>query len=212
MLDYFNNFSVINLAEFLAMSASMLGAFLVSRKDTKNNKYYGFLAFFISNIFMSIVAIDKGMVPLMIQLAFFAIGAYLGIKYELNKKNNFHLIHILNKFSLIMIIFTIIYFLFNLKESYSFSITNIEIIAATMAIIGNFFMRYDTYYKFLAFLLFLLADILYIIVAKDHEMYFFLIQSTFFIYTSLYGMYQSYLEIQQKNCRIAPKKIFKYGG
>jgi hypothetical protein len=201
---------IYKILEMLSMFSTMLGAFYISKKDMNNNKLKGFVFFMIGNITMFFVSIEKGMFPLFVQLCFFSIGAFLGLKHEFDKKKKdiFNLLIILAFF-----FFVILLFFLNNINSFNFNLLNqsyLELTAAIIAISGNFLVKYSGLKKFYAFFMFFIADIFYIKVAINHEMWFFMTQSMFFIYTSFSGMYYSYNEylIESKKTK---RKIFKYG-
>jgi hypothetical protein len=64
----------------------------------------------------------------------------------------------------------------------------LDTIAATIAIIGSFILKsHDLNFRLNAFIAFFIADVLYVYVGYNHGMYFFMIQSAFFLYTSFEG-------------------------
>lgn len=196
-------FSIFTVLEFIGMICSMLGAFYLSRHEDKVPhhmlKAFGFFA--ISNVAMLLVSAHMLMVPLFLQVILFVSTTYLGIMtYGPNKFNQSQMKQIkLFAFALMFFVFFLLLGIYQSKTGIlNFSITNIEIAAAATAIGGSFLMKYQTFnLRFLGFFLFFVADILYVKVGIDNALYFFAIQSGYFIYTSIAGMKNS-LDMKEK--------------
>jgi len=174
---------MVEYLEFFGMVFSMLGAFFSSRKSN-SNKYilYGFISFLIADIAMFYMALFLGMIPLLTQVIFFTLSAITGIS---KIKNNILITKLLYILFALMLVSSIYIIGLN-KEDLTFDISLIEVIAATLAIIGSFMLAYKEY-RMYSFILFFIADIIYIYVAYEKELLFFGIQSAFFIYTSYAG-------------------------
>lgn len=194
----------IDILEFFGMAFAISGAIYMSRdsKIVPNHMFKAFLVFFISNMFMIIVAAVEGMIPFFIQQCFFMIGAYLGLIYYLKKlyTNYFYnYIKFINIITIIYIIVVII-ILFNLSNNYTFNITIIELAAAILAISGNFILKADNLnIRSYAFIFFIIADIIYVYIAIDHNLLFFTSQSLFFVFTGIIGLKNTLKNIKLNN-------------
>lgn len=174
------------IAEFLGMVFSMLGAFYMSRdynKDPRHmEKAFGF--FLISNVSMIMLSAALLMIPLLIQMGLFMITAYNGLIKNRPDLKKMVLIVPIVTFSIGTALF-----ISNMQKEMSFHITIIEVLAAAIAIYGSHIAKEEIYNKrILSFILFFVADILYIMIAYEKGLLFFGIQSAFFIYTSLSGL------------------------
>jgi len=185
-------FSVTSFLEFVGMLGAISGAVFMSRdpRIVKNNMLKAFSSFVIANLAMLIVAIINEMSALVIQQLLFLSGAVIGFRVNLYKtKVN---IKVLNKimYSLYVILFlymlNVIYLSLNLNFS-NINLPVIESLAAFMAILGNFLLSGTYSSQLKAFILFIIADIVYIWIAIDHNMYFFMLQSAFTVYTAYSG-------------------------
>lgn len=179
------------ILEFLGMVFSMLGAYLMSRDSTKmpRHLYYAFISFGVANLFMIAVSFYHGIAPLLIQMVFFATSAYMGIIAHSRDKE---------KDSLLMFWVILTYSIFlmiiwnstNIEFKLNFEL--IDTVAATIAILGSFILKtHDLNFRLNAFIAFFIADVLYVYVGYTHGMYFFMVQSAFFLYTSLEGYYNT---------------------
>ena len=172
----------IHIFEGFGMIFSMLGAFFMSANNDIDKKYLkrAFIFFLISNFFMIIVSAATHLVPLTVQMSFFAITAINGI-YSINRDKLIRNALYTSFTSLVIIVF----FLSYSGDNAIMKIENIDIVAALMAIVGSYILAYNKIY---AFILFFLADILYVFIAYENTLPFFMIQSMFFIYTSSRGL------------------------
>lgn len=174
------------IAEFLGMVFSMLGAFYMSRdynKDPRHmEKAFGF--FLISNVSMIMLSAALLMIPLLIQMGLFMITAYNGLIKNRPDLKKMVLIVPIVTFSIGTALF-----ISNMQKEMSLHITMIEVLAAAIAIYGSHIAKEEIYNKrILSFILFFVADILYIMIAYEKGLLFFGIQSAFFLYTSLSGL------------------------
>lgn len=166
--------------EFVAMGFSMLGAFYMSKGVQTMVK--SFAAFGLANMLLIVVSLHIGLLPLLIQMVFFGYASYSGlIKFEIDK---------LLLRSIVVIYIIALYFIIDIREM-TFEITLIEVIASTMAIVGAIIIKYNSQRKN-AFILYFLADVLFVYIAYTHNMLWFGIQSAFFIYTSFAGYMREY--------------------
>jgi len=177
---------VIENLEFIGMIFSMLGAFMSSFKNDKDSKYilFAYYSFLISDVFLFYMGVMLGMIPFLVQLVFFIFSAINGIA---KIKNNI----IINKtlfiaFGLLMISGIYLAGIIG-SDKISFEITRTEVLAAILAIIGSFFLAYKEL-RFYSFVLFFLADSIYLYIAYEKHLLYFGIQSFFFLFTSIKGM------------------------
>lgn len=174
------------IAEFLGMVFSMLGAFYMSRDYNKDPRHMekAFSFFLISNVSMIMLSAALLMIPLLIQMGLFMITAYNGLI-----KNRPDLKRVVLIVPVITFIIGAFLFITNMQKEMSLHITIIEVLAAAIAIYGSHIAKEEIYNKrILSFILFFVADILYIMIAYDKGLLFFGIQSAFFLYTSLSGL------------------------
>lgn len=171
---------MIEVLEFVAMIFSMLGAFYMSRGTHTMIK--SFMAFSVANMLLIIVSLQLGLGALFVQMIFFSYASYSGlIKFGVRK----------DLLLLVLAIYLVLLSLFSDISNWKFEITLIEVIAATMAIAGAIIIKYNSQRKN-AFILYFLADILYVYIAINHNLMWFGIQSAFFIYTSMVGYINEY--------------------
>ncbi len=179
---------ITTILELTAAVFSILGAFLLSR-DLQINPialYFGFISFFIGNVFMIHLALLEHMAPLLIQLVLFSAGAHLGVISHAKNKEK---VKMISYFVLTMTTFSLLYLYFNASADFVFKFSTIEIIAATIAISGNFMMKtHNPLVRINAFYLFIIADAVYVIVAINADLYFFAFQAAFFVFTSTAGI------------------------
>lgn len=174
------------IAEFLGMVFSMLGAFYMSRDYNKDPRHMekAFTFFLISNVSMIMLSAALLMIPLLIQMGLFMITAYNGLI-----KNRPDLKRVVLIVPVITFIIGAFLFITNMQKEMSLHITIIEVLAAAIAIYGSHIAKEEIYNKrILSFILFFVADILYVMIAYDKGLLFFGIQSAFFLYTSLSGL------------------------
>lgn len=172
--------------EFFAMFFSMGGAYLMSRdlRKYEDTLYKANISFLVANIMLIFVSVHMGMVALLIQMLLFTMASSLNIyALSINKKRDLNILGIL--------IAIILFKLFQL-DTFVYEITGLEILAASMAISGSFIMKTKSdNLRLFMFLLFFVADLLYVYIAYDKGMIWFGIQSFFFLYTSLQGAYNT---------------------
>jgi len=173
----------LHILEFLGAASTMTGAFLVSR-NKENLMFFGFIGFLTANLLMFAFATGKGMLPLQIQMAFFFFGSLPGLKaYSSNWKMVRNTL-----FSIFMLYMILIISVMDFKISIT-DISPIEVIAATIAIVGSYMLRYkNSNIKIISFMMFFVADVLYVAISIELGLIFFGIQSLFFWYTSIDGI------------------------
>lgn len=185
------------ILEILGAVFSILGAYLMSSSSKINIKplYFAFISFFISNLALFTFFTYSGKIPVMVQMFFFFITAILGIyKLTENKKRD----------SFIMMIVLVIYILIiylivipSMSKS-DFTIIPIDFIASFIAILGSYLLSSHNYIiRGYAFILFFIADLLFVYIGYVNGFYFFMIQSIFYLYTSTKG----YLNTMEKSIK-----------
>jgi len=192
----------ITFLEFNGMLFALLGAIYMSRNQTtyKNTMLYAFSFFTFSNMSMLIVAYEHNMLPLVIQQILFFTGAIIGVKLQMKNVLSLEKYLKYNKiFNIILFVYISLLILFVSSNSidFSFVMDNIEIFAAILAIIGNFLLPRELYLARIAFQLFIIADILYVFIAYEHNMYFFLVQSLFTVYTAYKGLKNTNISMRE---------------
>jgi uncharacterized membrane protein YhhN len=170
---------------------SIAGAYLMSLSSKENTRplYYGFISFFISNLALLTFFVLNGKVPVIVQMILFFITAILGIyKLTTNKKRDVSIIcGILFVYSLVLI-FTI---LPNI-ENIDFNILFIDSTASLIAILGSFLLSSPNHIiRSYAFICFFVADVIFVYIGYSNAYFFFMVQSIFFIYTSLKGYHNT---------------------
>lgn len=170
---------------------SIAGAYLMSLSSKENTRplYYGFISFFISNLALLTFFVLNGKVPVIFQMILFFITAILGIyKLTKNKKRDVSIISgILFIYSLILV-FTILPSI----ENIDFNILFIDSTASLIAILGSFLLSSPNHIvRSYAFICFFVADVIFVYIGYSNAYFFFMIQSMFFIYTSLKGYHNT---------------------
>jgi hypothetical protein len=177
----------ISFAELIGAVTTMAGSYYLAKGTTKT----AFIYFIVSNTLMFYVAMSHGLVGLSIQMIIFSIIGINMLMFLSSQKN---------KTKKHLYVFYGIYFMFLLlflnPGSLNFTFGKIDLIAAVLAIAGTLTMKYNNTIKLFGFISFFIADLLYIYIANENHMWFFMIQSFFFLYTSLLGIYT--LKIKQR--------------
>lgn len=167
---------------------SIMGAYLMSLSTKTHQRplYLAFIAFFTSNLCLFAFFLFAGKVPILIQILFFYVGAFMGvIKKSEHKKRD---AKILSAVSIVYVLILTISLSIIPMQSIGFEVLPLDSLAASMAIIGNFLLSSSSHLRrSYAFILFFLADVLYVYVGYSNGFYFFMIQSFFFLYTSVNG-------------------------
>ena len=175
------------ILEVIGAIFSILGAYLMSlsTKDNTRPLYFGFISFFISNLALLTFFTLTGKVPVMIQMVLFFITAIIGI-YRLtqNRNRDISIMGIVLTIYITILFFTIV----PNMSSIDFNILFIDLLAASIAIFGSFILSSKNHItRSYAFLCFLVADVIFVYIGFINGFYFFMIQSMFYIYTSLKG-------------------------
>jgi hypothetical protein len=180
--------------EFIAMACAMTGAYFMSMNPKKcpNHMVWAFVAFGTSNIFGLQYAMYYLMIPLIIQQALFFHSAVLGVNETVGRRWKGKTLKKVERTTLTLMIlsFTAAFFVaYVFGEEANLKVTFLEVVAAVMAITGSYLMRKETYNALkIAFILYFVADVFYVYIAIERELWFFMIQSAFFIYTSWRGL------------------------
>lgn len=175
---------MIHIFEFIGMLFSMIGAFYMSMDKEKDPKHMwkAFHFFGISNIAVLMVASYSLIVPLYIQMVLFMTSTLVQLKEYYQKT-------IVYGIYLAALIISLILMFINYQKGFVLSISNIEVIAAICAITGSFLLKTkDKKILLSAFILFLIADSIYSYVGYKRELWYFMLQSIFFLYTSIRGI------------------------
>ena len=190
------------LIEFLGSALAILGAYFMSRNlvEHPNAMFYAFVAYFSSNIFLVHLAFIEGMLPLLIQQVLFITSAVIGLNSHSVNKQKVNKI-VASFIGLTILSLSAIYFLSG--KEFTFHITNIEILAAFFAISGSFILKtHNPHTRMYAFYGFIIADIFYIWIGFNSELYFFMIMAMVFIYTSFVGIINTQKLIKEQNTNI----------
>ena len=169
--------------EFSGMVFTMTGAFLITNKKEKT-RLIGLFAFIAANYTVFAFASMKGLLPLQIQMIFFFFAGIPAIKsYCKNWKTVKKYLWI---FSSVYLLLLISFVHFNIRSN---SIPIIEIIAASIAVIGSYLQKFKlSDMRIISFIMFFVADILYVGISIENSLLFFGIQSFFFWFTSIKGI------------------------
>lgn len=180
---------MLETLEFIGAIFSILGAILIGIA-TKEMLYRAFCSFFVSNIALFTFFLIEGKVPMLIQMAMFFWSAVLGI-YRLSsfqKRDKTIIIILLSVYVVILALLLLNIGISNI----TFEIKLIDVVASSMAIYGSFLLSSDIKLKRnIAYILFLLADILFVYIGYTNGFYFFMVQSAIFIFTSSAGLYNT---------------------
>lgn len=197
------------ILEIIGMLGSILGAILLSLSERKyvNKTFYAFLSFFVANFALVIFSAYKNMLFLYVQMIFFIITSYFVLisKHKDNIKDKINIIYL----SLIFISISIgLFFIFYNNKLSIQDFNKYELIAAILAVVGSFIMKYRDYRILVfAFILFFIADILYVSIALDNGLNYFAIQSGFFVLTSLYGIYNIFNDMKINSENLTQKDL-----
>lgn len=162
---------------------AIAGAWFMSY-DTKDYLYKAFCAYFISNIALIIFFMQNGKIPMLIQFILFTYTAFIGMrKKSSNIESTDKLLHVMLFIALISFCFSMVH-----SHNISFEISIIDVVAATFAILGSYLLSsHSSDVRKIAFILFVIADSLYVYIGFTNEFYFFLLQSAFFLFTGVRG-------------------------
>ncbi len=186
------------ILEALGAIFSILGAYLMSMSSKEDTKplYFGFVSFFISNLALLTFFTLNGKVPVIIQMILFFATAILGI-YKLSKDKKRDIKLIILGLS-IYIFFLIQIVLPNMKNT-DFTVLPVDLIASFIAIVGSFLLSSHNHkIRGYAFICFFVADVIFVYIGYTNMFYFFMVQSAFYLYTSVKG-YRSTMKEEIKS-------------
>lgn len=193
------------ILEAIGAVFSIIGAYLMS-KSSKNNVrpiYWGFVSFFISNLALLTFFTLNGKVPVIIQMILFFVTAVLGIyKLTKNRKRDVFLISIILSIYLFILYKTILPNMSNID----FMVLPIDLLAASIAIFGSFLLSSHNHKtRGIAFICFFIADVIFVYIGYENAFYFFMVQSIFYLYTSVKG----YINTMKEEIKIAKESLRK---
>lgn len=165
----------------------------LSTKDNTRPLYIAFISFFISNLSLITFFTLSGKIPIILQMLLFFVTSIIGIyKHTSNKKRDmFLIVSIVSIYIFVLFINGIL----NLEET-TFDIKIIDLIASSIAIIGSFLLSSHNYIRrSYAFICFFLADVIFVYIGYENQFYFFMLQSVFYLYTSVKG-YKNTMKIK----------------
>lgn len=191
------------ILEAMGAIFSILGAYLMSLSGKGNTKplYLGFICFFISNLALLTFFTLTGKVPVIIQMILFFVTAIIGIyKLTQNRKRDVQIMAFVLVIYISIFIFTV---LPNMGQI-DFEILLVDFVASIIAIIGSFLLSsHNHVIRSYAFICFFIADVIFVYIGYTNTFYFFMIQSAFYLYTSLKG----YSNTMKDEIEILKKRI-----
>ena len=191
------------ILEAMGAIFSILGAYLMSLSGKGNTKplYLGFICFFISNLALLTFFTLTGKVPVIIQMILFFVTAIIGIyKLTQNRKRDVKIMAFVLVIYISIFIFTV---LPNMAQI-DFKILLVDFVASIIAIIGSFLLSsHNHVIRSYAFICFFIADVIFVYIGYTNTFYFFMIQSAFYLYTSLKG----YSNTMKDEIEILKKRI-----
>lgn len=191
------------ILEAMGAIFSILGAYLMSLSGKGNTKplYLGFICFFISNLALLTFFTLTGKVPVIIQMVLFFVTAIIGIyKLTQNRKRDVQIMAFVLVIYISIFIFTV---LPNMGQI-DFKILLVDFVASIIAIIGSFLLSsHNHVIRSYAFICFFVADVIFVYIGYTNTFYFFMIQSAFYLYTSLKG----YSNTMKDEIEILKKRI-----
>ncbi|RXJ60019.1 hypothetical protein [Candidatus Marinarcus aquaticus] len=166
---------------------SILGAYLMSTSTKKNTKplYYGFASFFISNAALLTFFTFKGKIPIIIQMILFFVTAILGIyRHSPNMKRDMFLVCMACTALALALIKSVVPQI----QEIDFSVLPIDFAASSLAIFGSYLLSSHRHtLRGYAFICFFIADVVFVYIGYRNAFYFFMVQSMFYLYTSVKG-------------------------
>ena len=191
------------ILEAMGAIFSILGAYLMSLSGKGNTKplYLGFICFFISNLALLTFFTLTGKVPVIIQMVLFFVTAIIGIyKLTQNRKRDVQIMAFVLVIYISIFIFTV---LPNMGQI-DFKILLVDFVASIIAIIGSFLLSsHNHVIRSYSFICFFIADVIFVYIGYTNTFYFFMIQSAFYLYTSLKG----YSNTMKDEIEILKKRI-----
>ena len=175
------------ILEAIGAIFSIFGAYLMSLSTKVDTKplYLGFICFFISNLALLTFFTLTGKIPVIIQMILFFVTAIIGIyKLTQNRKRDIQIM----AFILIVYITILIYTVLPNMQEIDFKVLLVDLIASFIAITGSFLLSsHNHIIRGYAFICFFVADVIFVYIGYTNAFYFFMVQSIFYLYTSLKG-------------------------
>lgn len=175
------------LLEAFGAIFSILGAYLMATSTKINTKplYYGFICFFISNTALLIFFTLNGKVPIILQMVLFFMTAIIGIyKHTFHKKRDTTLMSMV----LLLLGFVLYFSIVPHMREIDFTVLWVDSLASSLAIFGSFLLSSHTpKIRGYAFICFFIADVVFVYIGLTNAFYFFMVQSLFYLYTSVKG-------------------------
>lgn len=166
---------------------SIVGAYLMATSSKGHTRplYYGFMSFFISNAALLTFFTFKGKVPIIFQMLLFFVTAILGIyRHTLHRKRDMFVIGFLST----LIAFGIMLAVVPHMQDIDFTVLPIDFAASSLAILGSYLLSsHNHIYRGYAFICFFIADVVFVYIGYSNAFYFFMVQSMFYLYTSIKG-------------------------
>lgn len=195
--------------EILGGAAAIAGSYKMSlsgKNEGREHLYSAFILFGLSNLFLFAFFLLEGKIPMVIQMLIFGVTALIGIvktaDYENCKfaKDKIEMRDRLIIFSLLYLCIVVsLALMLNAFNDTDFNIVPIDLTASIIAVIGSFLLSSHNYIvRSWAFVLFFIADVIFVYIGYTNQFYFFMLQSAFFIYTSSKGFYNTALKDRKK--------------
>jgi len=200
--------SWLTLLEVMGGATAIVAAYKMSLsgKEGRIYLYQAFLLFGFSDLFLFAFFLFTGKIPMVIQMLIFGSTALLGIIKTIDYENCFYAKDqndLLKK----AILFIGLYFSFIIGFSFifdsfneiDFTIVPIDLLASSIAVLGSFMLSSHSHViRAWAFVMFFVADVIFVYIGFENKFYFFMLQSAFFIYTSAQGFYNIVFKDSQK--------------
>lgn len=168
------------LAEIIASIGALYGA-LMMLKHVKSqdplDRYKGFWGFVVSNMMIIMLSISVQAYPMFLQMIAFMIPSTIGIMQLTKQKKTMKII--MSLFYSVIIIFTYEAIINLDMNSYN---VNLDTYAAPIAVIGSFVLvMKDMRKRKYAFLIFIIADFIYIVFTMNQSWYILMVQYAIFV-------------------------------
>jgi len=200
--------SWLTILEVMGGATAIVAAYKMSLsgKEGRIYLYHAFVLFGISDLFLFAFFLLEGKIPMVIQMLIFGSTALLGIIKTIDFQNCSYAKDQNDLFKKAMLFigsyFSIILglsFVFDSFSSIDFTIVPIDVVASSIAVLGSFMLSSHSHViRAWAFIMFFVADVIFVYIGFENKFYFFMLQSAFFIYTSSQGFYNIVFKDSQK--------------
>lgn len=200
--------SWLTLLEVMGGATAIVAAYKMSLsgKEGRIYLYQAFLLFALSDLFLFAFFLFAGKIPMVLQMLIFGSTALLGIIKTIDYQNCFYAKNqndLLKKAILFIgLYFAVLLglsFIFDSFSAIDFTIVPIDLLASSIAVLGSFMLSSHSHViRAWAFVMFFVADVIFVYIGFDNKFYFFMLQSAFFIYTSSQGFYNIVFKDSQK--------------